>query len=162
MLYYLTTKENEEYNELFRTYLQSKVDQVSEWINADLPEQIKKDEKVRILLQDMETRATMAILDTNDKLHDPILICGMNEKGIYWNRLFALPYGKEIIIVDEDGDKYSFDEFDELAGETCELTKSDEKVLSDIRASQDKRASDKWRMYVPPEKQDRKKSNGTE
>ena len=162
MLYYLTTKENEEYNELFRTYLQSKVDQVSEWINADLPEQIKNDEKVRILLQDMETRATMAILDTNDKLHDPILICGMNEKGIYWNRLFALPYGKEVVIVDEDGDKYSIDEFDELAGETCELTKSDEKVLSDIRASQTKRKSDKWRMYVPPEKQDRKKSNGTE
>ena len=112
--------------------------------------------------KNIHTRATMAILDTNDKLHDPILICGMNEKGIYWNRLFALPYGKEIVIVDEDGDKYSIDEFDELAGETCELTKSDEKVLSDIRASQTKRISDKWRMYVPPEKQDRKKSNGTE
>ena len=162
MLYYLTTKENEEYNELFRTYLQSKVDQVSEWINADLPEQMKKDEKVRVLLRDMETRATMAIMDTTEKLHDPILMCGMNKKGIHWNRLFGLPYGKEIVIIDEDGDKYSFDEFDELAGETCELTKSDEKVLSDIRASQTKRKSDKWRMYVPPEKQDRKKSNGTE
>lgn len=152
MLYYLTTKENEVYNELFRTFLQRKADQVSEWINADLPEQMKKDEKVRILLQDMETRVTMAIMDTNEKLHDPILICGMNEKEIRWNRLFGLPYGKEIVIIDEDGDKYSFDEFDELAGETCELTKRDEKVLSDIRASQNKCASDKWRMYVPPEK----------
>ena len=162
MLYYLTTKENEEYNELFQTYLKRKTEQVSRWIKEDLPEQMEKDEKVRILLQDMETRVTMAILDTNDKVHDPILICGMNKKRIRWNRLFGLPYGKEIVIVDEDGDKYSFDEFDELAGETCELTKIDEKVLSDIRASQNKRASDRWRMYVPPEKLDRKKSNGTE
>ncbi len=150
MLYYLSTKENEEYNELFRDYLRKKTEQVSEWINTDLPGWMEKDEKVRVHLRDMETRVTMAIMDTNEKLYYPILICGVNEKGIRWNRFLGLPSGKEIVIIDEDGDKYSFEEFDELAGETCELTQRDEKVLSDIRASQNKLASDKWRMYFPP------------
>ena len=72
----------------------------------------------------------------------------MNKNGIRWNRLFAVPHGKEIVIVD-DGDTYTFDEFDELAGETCELTQEDERLLKMICASQDEAESDKWRMCTP-------------
>ena len=157
MLYYLTTKKNEEHNELFRTYLQKKLDQVSEWINVDFPERLKMDGVVRGFIRDMETRTTMAIMDTNENVHDPLLLCGMNEKGILWNEFIAIPYGNEIVIIDEDGDKYSFEEFYELAGETCELSLDDEEVFSDIRAAQDEQdecTSDKWRIYVTPKGSD--------
>ena len=146
MLYYLSTKENVCLNESFENHLKNLEKGIRNYLHADLPPELAKDEKVDYQLRSLETAILTSMMKTQKPIHDPILICGMNENGIRWNRLFAVPHGKEIIIVDDDGDTYSFEEFDERAGETCELTKKDEKLLEIIRASQDEPESDKWRM----------------
>ena len=149
MLYYLSTKEQVKQNEAFENYLKSLEKGVRDYLFAALPPELATDDKADYRLRNLETAIVTDIMKGQKPIHDPILLCGMNENGIRWNRLFAVPHGKEIVIVDDDGDTYTFDEFDELAGETCELTQKDEKLLETIRASQDEPESDKWRMCIP-------------
>lgn len=149
MLYYLSTKEDFSRNELYKTYLKSLEKGVREYLYKALPPELAKNDKVDYRLRELETAILTCMMKAQKPVYDPILICGMNENGIRWIRLFAVPHGKEIVILDEDGDTYTFDEFDELAGETCELTQKDEKLLEIIRASKDEPESDKWRMCSP-------------
>ena len=149
MLYYLSTKDHAGLNESFENYLKSLGKGVRDYLYAALPPELVKDDKVDYRLRNLETSILTCIMKVQEPVYDPILICGMNENGIRWNRLFAVPHGKEIVIVDDDGDTYTFDEFDELAGETCELTQKDEMILEIIRTSQDEPESDKWRMCSP-------------
>lgn len=149
MLYYLSTKEYVSQNESFETYLKRLEKGVRDFLYATLPSELTKNNKVDYRLRELETAVLTSMMKFQESIHDPILICGMNENGIRWNRLFAVPHGKEIVIVDDDGDTYTFEEFDELAGETCELSQKDEKLLEIIRTSQDEPESDKWRMCTP-------------
>ena len=149
MLYYLSTKEYVSQNESFESYLKRLEKGVRDFLYATLPSELTKNNKVDYRLRELETAVLTSMMKFQEPIHDPILICGMNENGIRWNRLFAVPHGKEIVIVDDDGDTYTFEEFDERAGETCELTKKDEKLLEIIRASQDEPEGDKWRMCSP-------------
>ena len=150
MLYYLSTEEYEEKNALFREHLQGIRDKISECVHSGIPEILAEEESVKIRLNDLATRLVMEVMETNNDIHPPILICGMNENGIAWNSFFGIPHGKKIMIIDEDGDKYGFEEFDDLVGETCEPTERDEKVISKIRESQDLPEDDMWTMYAPP------------
>ena len=149
MLYYLSTEELDERNQLFRKHLQKLKSGMAEYIRKGLPASMENDDKVKQCLSDLETRMLMALMDTDEDLNPPMLFCGMSRKGIRWNTLIGLPQGKKLVIIDEDGDKYSLDEFDELAGETCELTAVDEKTLFNMRASQNEPESDKYRIYMP-------------
>lgn len=149
MLYYLTTKENVDQNRLFKAWLKELEEGVRDYLYSSLPPELAKDDKVDYRLRNIETAVRTIMMEAQKRIHEPILICGMNENGIRWNRLFAVPHGKEIVVVDEDGDRYTFEEFDALAGETCELTQNDEKLLETIGASQDEPESNTWRMIVP-------------
>ena len=122
---------------------------MAEYIRAGLPAAMENDEKAEWRLQELEMRMVMTIMDADTDIHHRMLMCGMNRHGIRWSRWIGLPHGKKIIVLDEDGDRYSFDAFDALAGETCELTGADEMILADIRASQEEPEDDMYTLYMP-------------
>ena len=79
-------------------------------------------------------------------------ISKLDSTEIRWNRILALPHGKDIVIKDEGGNKYNLEEFIELAEETCDLTDIDKEVFSSIRDSQSLPEDENYRMYVPRKK----------
>ncbi|MBR1686706.1 MAG: hypothetical protein IJ708_16405 [Clostridia bacterium] len=149
MVYYLTTEEEDEKNQLFRKHLQKLKSNMAEYLRAGLPASMQTDETVGQYLRDLETRTVMVLMDKGEDVYPPMLFCGMNWRGIRWSKFIGLPHGKRLVVIDEDGNKYSFDEFKALAGETCVLTAKDEKVLATIRASQDEPELDTCRLYMP-------------
>ena len=149
MQYYLSTKEYVNRNESFENYLKNLEKGVKDFLYAALPPELTTEDKADYRLRNLETMILTDMMKAQIPIYDPILLCGMNKNGIRWNWLFAVPNGKEIIIVDNDGVIYTFDEFDKLAGETCDLTQKDEKILEIIRASQNKPESNKWRIVNP-------------
>ena len=148
MLYYLSTTEREAINDLFTEHMERLTENIDSFIHSDLPEELANNEYAKMRFHDLHVSMEMAISDLDEDIEKPMLFCGMNRKKLVWNKFFGLPHGKEIVIVDEDGDTYTFDEFNEIAGETCELTKYDEKMLKRIRASQFRQESDGWEMVL--------------